>query len=147
MEKRKFEQMVNTSISNENYNIINTVSQFHPVISDNEEVVELYKNFGMLIFFDMFPRAEMCRKVEEQYRHEKEQVKRLEETRVEIYNDKIDYGKWLNMMCQERENDAPKSMEVLEDTATAEAEESVDYGKMIEKLKRVEVSPLCPNPK
>lgn len=61
MKKQEFEQLVGTTVSDEDYNIIEKVYHYYPFfrrISGKEEAVRLYKEFGMTIFRDLFPRAE-----------------------------------------------------------------------------------------
>lgn len=69
MNKKEFENLTGVEIPDEDYRIIETVYHFHPVVSEvsgEEEVAELYKSFGMVIFYDMLPRAEQNRGLERQ---------------------------------------------------------------------------------
>lgn len=68
MQKTEFEEIIEKQISDADYEVIEFVYQFHPVVSETsgkEEVAELYKSFGMVIFRDMYQRAEMAKELEE----------------------------------------------------------------------------------
>lgn len=82
MQKREFEEMIEQPVSNSDYEVIETVYQWHPSIkevSGKEEVAELYKSFGMAIFYDMIPRAEKNRELENQLRHVQAELERIKE--------------------------------------------------------------------
>ena len=60
MTKSEFEEMIGGSVMDEEYQLIEEVYMWHPAIrntSGKEEVAELYKSFGIIIFKDMYPRA------------------------------------------------------------------------------------------
>lgn len=64
MQKHEFEERIESTVSDENYKLIEFVYQFHPVIrnvSGKDEVAELYKSFGMALFRDMEPRAKKAK--------------------------------------------------------------------------------------
>lgn len=68
MQKHEFEERIESTVSDEDYKLIEFVYQFHPVIrnvSGKDEVAELYKSFGMALFRDMEPRAKKAKEVEE----------------------------------------------------------------------------------
>lgn len=68
MQKHEFEERIESTVSDEDYKLIEFVYQFHPVIrnvSGKDEVAELYKSFGMALFRDMEPRAKKVKEVEE----------------------------------------------------------------------------------
>ena len=55
------------NISDSDYELIETVYVWHPLISDaigKEQVAELYKNFGIGIFKEMKPKAEEAQRLE-----------------------------------------------------------------------------------
>ena len=71
MQKHEFEERIESTVSDEDYKLIEFVYQFHPVIrnvSGKDEVAELYKSFGMALFRDMEPRAKKAKEVEEKIR-------------------------------------------------------------------------------
>lgn len=52
MQKHEFEERIESTVSDEDYKLIEFVYQFHPVIrnvSGKDEVAELYKSFGILV--------------------------------------------------------------------------------------------------
>ncbi len=88
MEKREFEKMIEQPISDVEYRIIETVYQWHPSVNEvsgKEEVAELYKSFGMTIFYDMLPRAERNCELEKQLCHAQAKVKQIKGEMEELY--------------------------------------------------------------
>lgn len=82
MRKREFEERIGKNISDADYGIIETVYQWHPSIrnvSGKEEVAELYKSFGMTIFFDMLPRAEKACELDGKLRHVQSEAERIKD--------------------------------------------------------------------
>lgn len=87
MEKKEFEERIERSVPDADYKIIEMVYQFHPSIretSGQEEVAELYKSFGMAIFYDMLPRAEKNSELEKQLLHAKAEVERIRDEMEEL---------------------------------------------------------------
>lgn len=87
MEKKEFEKEIERSVPDADYKVIEMVYQFHPSIretSGKEEVAELYKSFGMAIFYDMLPRAEKNRELEKQLLHAKAEVERIRDEMEEL---------------------------------------------------------------
>lgn len=81
MTKKEFQQLVDRSVSDEDYSVIEKVYTWHPVISNvsrKEEVAELYKSFGMAIFYDMEPRAEIACTLDESLRKARGEVARIQ---------------------------------------------------------------------
>lgn len=71
MTKSEFEEMIGGSVTDEEYQLIEEVYMWHPAIrntSGKEEVAELYKSFGIVIFYDMYPRAKKARDIEDNIR-------------------------------------------------------------------------------
>lgn len=71
MMKNEFEDLIHGSVTDEEYELIETVYMWHPAIrntSGKEEVAELYKSFGIVIFYDMYPRAKKAKEIEENIR-------------------------------------------------------------------------------
>lgn len=68
MQKHEFEERIESTVSDEDYKLIEFVYQFHPVIrnvSGKDEVAELYKSFGMALLqgkptelLRMYPQCE-----------------------------------------------------------------------------------------
>lgn len=71
MAKSEFEEMIGGSVMDEEYQLIEEVYMWHPAIrntSGKEEVAELYKSFGIVIFYDMYPRAKKAKDIEDNIR-------------------------------------------------------------------------------
>ena len=71
MTKSEFEEMIGGSVMDEEYQLIEEVYMWHPAIrntSGKEEVAELYKSFGIVIFYDMYPRAKKAKDIEDNIR-------------------------------------------------------------------------------
>lgn len=71
MMKSEFEDLIHGSVTDEEYELIETVYMWHPAIrttSGKEEVAELYKSFGIIIFKDMYPRAMKLKEIDEEIR-------------------------------------------------------------------------------
>lgn len=71
MMKNEFENLIHKSLTDEEYELIETVYMWHPAIrntSGKEEVAELYKSFGLIIFKDMFRRAMKLKEIDEEIR-------------------------------------------------------------------------------
>ena len=87
MQKHEFEELIEKPISDRNYEVIEFVYQFHPVISETSgktEVAELYKSFGMPIFEDMVPRAKEAAELEKKILKARIELKQLEEQMQEL---------------------------------------------------------------
>ena len=71
MMKTEFEDLIHGVVTDEEYELIETVYMWHPAIrntSGKEEVAELYKSFGIIIFRDMYPRAMKLKEIDEEIR-------------------------------------------------------------------------------
>lgn len=71
MMKNEFENLIHGSVTDEEYELIENVYMWHPAIrntSGKEEVAELYKSFGIVIFYDMYPRAKKAKDIEDNIR-------------------------------------------------------------------------------
>lgn len=71
MTKSELEYLIHGSVTDEEYELIETVYMWHPAIrntSGKEEVAELYKSFGIVIFYDMYPRAMKLKEIDEEIR-------------------------------------------------------------------------------
>lgn len=67
MSKKKFEEKIGKTISDSEYDIIKIVGEYYPFISvssPEEDLAKLYKQFGIIIFYDMINRAEKIRLLE-----------------------------------------------------------------------------------
>lgn len=80
MMKTEFEDLIHGSVTDEEYELIETVYMWYPAIrntSGKEEVAELYKSFGIVIFYDMYPRAKKAKEIEMN-------IRMLDKTRAEL---------------------------------------------------------------
>ena len=71
MTKSEFEYLIHGSVTDEEYELIETIYMWHPAIrntSGKEEVAELYLSFGLVIFKDMYPRAMKLKEIDEEMR-------------------------------------------------------------------------------
>ena len=69
MTKSEFEYLIHGSVTDEEYELIETIYMWHPAIrntSGKEEVAELYLSFGLVIFRDMYQRAMKVKDIEEE---------------------------------------------------------------------------------
>lgn len=98
MMKNEFEEMIGESVTDEEYQLIEEVYMWHPAIrsaSGKEEVAELYKSFGIVIFYDMYPRAKKAKDIEKN-------IRMLDKTREEL----VDKLKLLKMGGEEHGNNS-----------------------------------------
>lgn len=71
MTKSEFENLIHGYVTDEEYELIETVYMWYPAIrntSGKEEVAELYISFGLIIFKDMFRRAMKLKEIDEEIR-------------------------------------------------------------------------------
>nr|DAV48822.1 MAG TPA: hypothetical protein [Caudoviricetes sp.] len=83
MMKNEFEEMIGRSVTDEEYQLIEEVYMYHPAIrtaSGKEEVAELYKSFGIVIFYDMYPRTQKAKEIEEN-------IRLIDKTRAELVDE------------------------------------------------------------
>lgn len=60
MMKEEFEKFVGETVSNEDYNVIETVYIWHPSISEvsgKDQISSIYRQFGMPVIHDMLETA------------------------------------------------------------------------------------------
>lgn len=72
MTKQEFEQRLGWAVSESEYRKIETVYTFHPSVSDTagkDQIVYLYKTFGMRIIEDMTPTAEKASELQDKIRN------------------------------------------------------------------------------
>ena len=87
VEKHEFEKRIDDTVTDEEYKVIESVYQWHPVISEvegKEQIATLYKNFGMVIIKDMLPRAEKAREIEGRLRAARIEVERIQDELAEL---------------------------------------------------------------
>lgn len=103
MQKEEFEDLVGQALSDMDYEIIETVYLYHPAIRDvsgKEEVAELYKSFGMTIFYDMFQRAKKNQDLADRLFHTQAEVDRIREEMVQNRASLgLDYSRMLDKLA------------------------------------------------
>lgn len=105
MRKEEFEDLIGQALSDGDYEIIETVYLYHPAIrgtSGVEELAELYKSFGMTIFYDMIGRAKRNQDLDDRLRQAQAETDRLKE---EIMQNRasmgLDYSRMLDKLADE----------------------------------------------
>ncbi len=61
MMKQEFTALIGVNLPDHDWDIVQTVYQFHPAISDTDgkrQIADLYLSFGMLPIIDMLERAQ-----------------------------------------------------------------------------------------
>ncbi len=82
MSKEEFEDLISQALSDRDFEIIETVYLYHPAIRDasgKEELAELYKSFGMTIFYDLVGRAKRNQDLADQLRQTQAETDRIKE--------------------------------------------------------------------
>lgn len=105
MRKEEFEDLIGQALSNGDYEIIETVYRYHPAIrgtSGVEELAELYKSFGMTIFYDMIGRAKRNQDLDGQLRQAQAKTDRIKEEIVQNRASMgLDYSRMLDKLADE----------------------------------------------
>lgn len=84
MTKQEFEQRIGAQISRQDYNVVEKVYMWHPLIPNacgKDKIAELYKLGGMTLMQDMFARAQQLEQKDTDLRRE---YATLREKREEI---------------------------------------------------------------
>ena len=71
MMKEEFEKFVGETVSNEDYNVIETVYIWHPSISEvsgKDQISSIYRQFGMPVIHDMLETATYAKELDAQRR-------------------------------------------------------------------------------
>lgn len=63
MMKPEFETLIGREISDEEWYIVETVYMHYPNMTKNK-IVQLYAEFGMVIFKDLYPRAQKIKDID-----------------------------------------------------------------------------------
>ena len=87
MTKQEFEQRIGAQISRQDYNIVEEVYMWHPLIPNaggKDKIAELYKLGGMTLMQDMFARAQQLEQQDTNLRREYGELrKEYEQVRTE----------------------------------------------------------------
>ena len=79
--------------TDEEYNLIEFVYNWHPLNFSKETVASLYDEFGMVIFYDMEQRSKMVMEHDQAIINFDSQIKRLEEAKVDYVNNNNLFGR------------------------------------------------------
>ncbi len=85
MNKREFEEKIGKEIADSDYEIIEIVYAWHPVISNvdgKQQMADLYEIGGMTIIKDMLPRAEKAFELNQ----------KMEKLEAELNKLRLEYG-------------------------------------------------------
>lgn len=79
MMKSEFDSLLGKTSKEKDYKIVEFVYNYHPLNFSKEGVANLYKDFGILLFKDLYERAEEARRLEEEMSKTKGKLRELEE--------------------------------------------------------------------
>ncbi len=117
MIKEEFQDMIGQIVSDEDYKVIEKVYQFHPAVNEvsgKEEVAELYKSFGLAIFYDLLPRAERNCELKRQLHCAQEKVGHIKQAMEELAHGSIPIKEEATMEVQE-EQGIKEMLKVIDD--------------------------------
>lgn len=66
MMKHEFEELANMTVDEKTYEAIETVYMYYPNMEVKEQIVGLFKTYGMVLISDMLPRATKIKELETQ---------------------------------------------------------------------------------
>ena len=87
MTKQEFEKILGHEVTQQDYNRIEFVYNFHPSIPETggkETIAKLYEIGGMRLIKDMLPTAVKARSLEEEIHQMSLEIARLKETRRQL---------------------------------------------------------------
>lgn len=92
MLRSEFDMLSKASITptDEEYDLIEFVYNWHPLNFSKENVAAFYDAYGMTIFYDMEQRSKMAMERDITIRKYEEQIKRLQDLKAEVMEDKLD---------------------------------------------------------
>jgi hypothetical protein len=118
MRKEEFENLIGQALSDGDYKIIETVYLYHPAIrgaSGVEELAELYKSFGITIFYDMIGRAKRNQDLDGQLRQAQAEADRIKEEMVQNRASiGLDYSQTLDELAGEVSQPSQPGMDGLQ---------------------------------
>ena len=76
--------------TDQEYELIEFVYNWHPLNFSKEAVASLYDDFGITIFYDMEQRSNMAMERDISIKQYDERIKRLQELRNELIENKLD---------------------------------------------------------
>lgn len=102
MTKQEFEQRIDAQISRQDYNVVEKVYMWHPLIPNacgKDKIAELYKLGGMTLMQDMFARAQQIEQKDSDLRRE---YATLREKRDEIRAESQKLGEQITELFEKR---------------------------------------------
>ena len=120
MRKSEFEELIGQNVMDSDYEVIEKVYTFHPAVkevSGKEEVAELYKSFGMSVFYDMLPRAERSCELEKKLRKVQAEANRIKEELEELSSGSIPTTGETATEVQEK-HEIREILELMDETLT-----------------------------
>lgn len=87
MQRIEFETLINGTISEEDYSIVETVYNYHPSINEvngKKQISDIYLNLGMSVIRDMYPRAEKISELELSARCIEMKINKIKELKQEV---------------------------------------------------------------
>ena len=85
MQKSEFECAVRKTVSDEAYDVIETVYMYYPKICSKEDAYWLFKTLGFAVFRDLYPRARKIADLENQVSSLKKEIEELQTKEVKHY--------------------------------------------------------------
>lgn len=89
MMKEEFEKIVGETVSNEDYNVIETVYIWHPSISEvsgKNQISSIYRQFGMPVIHDMLETAMYAKELDAQRRQLMRRVDEIDQRFCKLQN-------------------------------------------------------------
>lgn len=77
--KSEFDNLLGRESAQDHYKIIEFIYTYHPCNFSKEAVANLYKEFGLVIFKDMYDRAEEAQRLEEELQKLRSEYQNVEE--------------------------------------------------------------------
>lgn len=94
MQKQEFEQRIQTTISDEEYRIIDKVYTWHPAICDDggkDQIADLYREGGMTIIKNMEETADAMIELDRQERDIMKQLEEIRQRKTRVAAGNLDY--------------------------------------------------------
>ena len=110
------------SLSEQNWDIINMVYAWHPMISDvngKDEIIALYKKGGMGLMEDMYPTAEKLHDIESE----------IQTASVTVENLIKQYQEELNTLTKRHNANLAEQKKIVKEAYETRNEIEVKYGK------------------
>ena len=113
MTKQEFEQRIGAQISRQDYNVVEKVYMWHPLIPNacgKDKIAELYKLGGMTLMQDMFARAQQIEQKDSDLRRV---YATLREKRDEIRAESQKLGEQITELFEKRKQLCREDEEII----------------------------------